>query len=97
MLDSKLLVNIVCDYLQPLLKCAQFVASPAADRQIRLYMTPEDAFRRPLTSTSTQTANVLMKVTLPKLTGRKRKRGSLEPFLFHDGGRADPGLSLIHI
>lgn len=35
---------------------------------------------RPVQSTNTQTSNVLLKVTVPKRTGRKRKRGSNEPF-----------------
>lgn len=35
---------------------------------------------RPLQSTSTATNNILLKVTVPKRTGRKRKRGSDEPF-----------------
>jgi general transcription factor 3C polypeptide 5 (transcription factor C subunit 1) len=35
---------------------------------------------RPLQSTSTPSNNVLLKVTVPKWTGRKRKKGSDEPF-----------------
>lgn len=35
---------------------------------------------RPLHSTSSATNNILLKVTVPKRTGRKRKRGSDEPF-----------------
>ena len=36
---------------------------------------------RPLVSTSSQANNILLKVTVPKRTGRKRKRGSDEPFV----------------
>ena len=36
---------------------------------------------RPLQSTSSQANNILLKVTVPKRTGRKRKRGSDEPFV----------------
>lgn len=35
---------------------------------------------RPLQSTTTQTNNVLLKVTVPKWTGRRRKRGSNGPW-----------------
>jgi general transcription factor 3C polypeptide 5 (transcription factor C subunit 1) len=35
---------------------------------------------RPLLSTSSASNNILLKVTVPKRTGRKRKRGSDEPF-----------------
>jgi general transcription factor 3C polypeptide 5 (transcription factor C subunit 1) len=35
---------------------------------------------RPAQSTSSPSNNILLKVTVPKRTGRKRKRGSGEPF-----------------
>lgn len=35
---------------------------------------------RPIQSTSLQSNNILLKVTVPKWTGRKRKRGSDEPY-----------------
>lgn len=35
---------------------------------------------RPVRSTNTVSNNVVLKVTVPKRTGRKRKRGSDEPF-----------------
>ena len=35
---------------------------------------------RPLRSTSSAANNILLKITVPKRTGRKRKRGSDEPF-----------------
>lgn len=45
---------------------------------------------RPLQSTNSQTNNVLLKVTVPRRTGRRRKRGAEEPFTettvsFEDG------------
>jgi general transcription factor 3C polypeptide 5 (transcription factor C subunit 1) len=43
-------------------------------------LRPDDPFAKKLSSTATQTQNVLIKVTVPKRTGRKRKRGSDEPF-----------------
>lgn len=44
---------------------------------------PEDAFRRPIQSQGVTTENVLLQVTIPKRTGRKRKRGSNESFAWH--------------
>lgn len=50
------------------------------DAPAHLLLRPEDAMARPLVSTVGQTNNILLKVTVPKRTGRKRKRGSDEPF-----------------
>ncbi|KAJ5980933.1 hypothetical protein N7481_008231 [Penicillium waksmanii] len=52
----------------------------AADAPAQLFLRPDDPLSRPLKSTSTVSNNVLLKVTVPKRTGRKRKRGSNEPF-----------------
>ncbi|KAI1952716.1 tau 95 subunit of transcription factor TFIIIC [Ophidiomyces ophidiicola] len=46
-----------------------------------LSLNPEDGMSRPMFSTSKPTNNLLLKVTLPKRTGRKRKRGSQEPYV----------------
>ncbi|KAJ5786456.1 RNA polymerase III transcription factor subunit [Penicillium pulvis] len=57
------------------------IMNPArADAPAHLLLRPEDAMARPLVSTVGQTNNILLKVTVPKRTGRKRKRGSDEPF-----------------
>ncbi|KAA8642948.1 hypothetical protein EYZ11_001093 [Aspergillus tanneri] len=53
---------------------------PKADTPANLHLRPEDAMSRPLQSTSTPSNNILLKVTVPKRTGRKRKRGTDEPF-----------------
>ncbi|KAJ5669883.1 hypothetical protein N7462_010953 [Penicillium macrosclerotiorum] len=45
-----------------------------------LILRPEDAMARPILSTSLPSNNVLLKVTVPKRTGRKRRRGSGQPF-----------------
>ena len=42
-------------------------------------LRPNDPFAKKLASTGTVTQNVLIKVTVPKRTGRKRKRGSNDP------------------
>lgn len=51
-----------------------------ADAPAQLLLRPDDALSRPLKSTSSASSNVLLQVTVPKKTGRKRKRGSNEPF-----------------
>ena len=44
-------------------------------------LRPDDPFAKRLLSTPVRTNNLLLKVTVPKRTGRKRKRGSSGPFL----------------
>lgn len=45
-----------------------------------MYLNPESPFCRPLFSHNARTHNVVLKVTAPKRTGRKRKRGSIGPW-----------------
>ncbi|KOS17186.1 Transcription factor tau subunit sfc1 [Escovopsis weberi] len=47
---------------------------------IPLYLNPESPFCKPLMSHNAKTHNVVLKVSVPKRTGRKRKRGSDEPW-----------------
>ncbi|KAL8689807.1 MAG: hypothetical protein Q9218_004601 [Villophora microphyllina] len=49
-------------------------SSPFAEA--RLFLCPEDPVARPIDSFNTKTSNVLLKITVPKRTGRKRKRES---------------------
>ncbi|KAJ5641954.1 RNA polymerase III transcription factor subunit [Penicillium lividum] len=58
----------------------RFMNPVRPDAPARLTLRPEDAMARPLVSTVNQTNNILLQVTVPKRTGRKRKRGSDEPF-----------------
>ncbi|KAK5797419.1 hypothetical protein VI817_003710 [Penicillium citrinum] len=58
-----------------------------ADAPAQLLLRPEDALSRPVKSMSNPSNNVLLQVTVPKRTGRKRKRGSNEPF---QDGHAEP-------
>ena len=44
-------------------------------------LRPNDPFAKRLLSTPVTTNNLLLKVTVPKRTGRKRKRGTTGPFL----------------
>jgi len=47
-------------------------------------LRPNDPLAKRMPSTAVETRNVLIKVTMPKRTGRKRKRGSDDPFEFPD-------------
>ncbi|KAJ4293430.1 tau 95 subunit of transcription factor TFIIIC [Kalmusia sp. IMI 367209] len=48
---------------------------------ISVSLRPDDPFAKRLLSTPVATNNLLLKVTVPKRTGRKRKRGSSGPFV----------------
>lgn len=47
---------------------------------MRLYLRPGDRNTQPLRSKSVNTNDLLMRITVPKRTGRKRKRGDTGPF-----------------
>ncbi|KAI4951915.1 hypothetical protein J4E91_003376 [Alternaria rosae] len=51
---------------------------------ISVSLRPGDPFAKRLLSTPVRTNNLLIKVTVPKRTGRKRKRGTTGPFLSKD-------------
>ena len=53
----------------------------AAEDLLPLYLRPHDVACAPTLSFPAQTSNVVLKVTVPKRTGRKRKRGSNGPFV----------------
>lgn len=46
-------------------------------------LRPNDPLAKRIPSTGVDTRNVLVRVTVPKRTGRKRKRGTDEPFEHH--------------
>lgn len=56
-------------------------------------LRPHDPLAKKLESTSTSTRNVLVKVTVPKWTGGKRKRGSDEPFTEANTGSIQHNIS----
>ncbi|KAI9767020.1 MAG: tau 95 subunit of transcription factor TFIIIC [Geoglossum simile] len=56
----------------------QFVNAGGDDRPIEVYLRPDDPMCKPLLSESIKTENILLKITVPKRIGRKRKRGTLE-------------------
>lgn len=63
------------------------------DRLITASLRPDDPLAKRLLGTPVATANVLLKVTVPKRTGRKRKKGSLGPFVADRDGEANPAPS----
>jgi len=59
---------------------AEAVEKPS-DVSLSLSFRPDDAASRSVMSLNNSTNNLLLKVTVPKRTGRKRKRGSDDPFV----------------
>lgn len=53
---------------------------PKPNTPANLVLRPDDIMSRPVLSSSVASNNLLLKVTVPKQTGRKRKKGSNEPF-----------------
>ncbi|KAL1304170.1 hypothetical protein AAFC00_000595 [Neodothiora populina] len=49
---------------------------------VGLSLRPHDTLAKKLVSREVPVQNILLRVTLPKCTGRKRKRGSGEPFVY---------------
>ncbi|KAI0376549.1 hypothetical protein F5Y04DRAFT_209826 [Hypomontagnella monticulosa] len=64
------------DFQKLLIPTPEFASVP-------LWFRPENPTSKPLVSHHATTNNVLLKITVPKRTGRKRKRGSTEPFKDH--------------
>ncbi|KAL2842395.1 RNA polymerase III transcription factor IIIC subunit-domain-containing protein [Aspergillus pseudoustus] len=83
-------VDKAIDTLQGSAGIAKALNPPKADTPVNLLLRPEDAMSRPVQSISTPSNNILLKVTVPKRTGRKRKRGTDEPFV-DDPARGNPG------
>ena len=52
----------------------------ATRTSIPFYLNPENPFCKPIMSHNARSHNVVLKVTVPKRTGRKRKRGSNDPW-----------------
>ncbi|KAH0547813.1 hypothetical protein FGG08_000070 [Glutinoglossum americanum] len=52
----------------------QLVNTNEDGRPIEVYLRPDDPMCRPLLSENLKTNNILLKITVPKMVGRKRKR-----------------------
>jgi len=57
---------------------------------ISVSLRPDDPFAKRLLSQAVTTNNLLLKVTVPKRTGRKRKRGTSGPFLAEEEVEGTP-------
>lgn len=58
----------------------QILDSASPQISVPLYLRYDNPTARPLTSHNALTHNVVLKVTVPKRTGRKRKRGTNGPW-----------------
>jgi general transcription factor 3C polypeptide 5 (transcription factor C subunit 1) len=67
----------------------QFVHTSGDDRPVEVYLRPDDPMCKPILSESIKTENILLKITVPKRVGCKRKRDTLEP---SSGSRASGGI-----
>lgn len=47
-----------------------------------LYLRPADPMCAPILSHNARSSNVVLKITVPRRSGRKRKRGSRDPYTF---------------
>lgn len=61
----------------------QLLNDPGLDKSIEASLRPDDPFAKTIPAGPVSTGNVLLKITVPKMTGRKRKRGSDEAFQFY--------------
>ncbi len=61
----------------------QLLNDPDLDKSIEASLRPDDPFAKTVLAGPVNTGNVLLKITVPKMTGRKRKRGADEPFQSH--------------
>ena len=79
----------------------ELLSEPSLDKFIEASLRPDDPFAKTVPAGLVSTGNVLLKITVPKMTGRKRKRGSDELFQFHSSHHAkepssiDQGSTLI--
>jgi hypothetical protein len=60
---------------------------------IPVTLRPEDVYAAKIPSKHINTSNLLLKFTVPKRTGRKRKRGSNGPFIESDSPQSVSGLT----
>ncbi|KAL1617135.1 tau 95 subunit of transcription factor TFIIIC [Neofusicoccum ribis] len=59
----------------------KFLNTKDRDKTIGASLRPHDPMAKPVMSTFTKTQNLLLRVSVPRRTGRKRKRGSDGPWL----------------
>ncbi|KAI4867715.1 hypothetical protein F4820DRAFT_412535 [Hypoxylon rubiginosum] len=59
----------------------KLLVNTADPSSVPLWFRPDNPTSKPIVSHLAPTNNILLKITVPKRTGRKRKRGSNEPFI----------------
>jgi len=69
----------------------QIINCTDPDECIPLYLRLRDPTCAPILSQSTSTQNVVLKITVPKRTGRRRKKGSQDPFTTYGGPELSVG------
>lgn len=62
--------------------CRQLLAPAGNTLSVGLSLRPHDPIAKKLVSREVPVQNLLLRVTTPRRTGRKRKRGSNDPFSF---------------
>ncbi|KAK7966081.1 uncharacterized protein PG986_000358 [Apiospora aurea] len=73
-------------------KFHKLVTRPDSGRAILpLWLRPESITSKPIVSHGVATNNVLLKITVPKRTGRRRKRGTDQPFVEDDSQKVHSG------
>lgn len=68
-------------------------SKPRPEPEVGVSLRPDDPYAVKLTSTGVETRNVLLKITLPRRTGRKRKRGTDDAFEHHDSTTASTSIT----
>lgn len=64
-------------------RLATFLNDPPQHQVISCKLRPEDSFRPGIPHSTVEVSDVVIRVELPRRTGRKRKRGSQDPFIDH--------------
>ncbi|KAF2095981.1 hypothetical protein NA57DRAFT_59043 [Rhizodiscina lignyota] len=67
----------------------QFLGNRDHRKELGVSLRPNDPLAKSIQSRQVFTKDVLLRITLPKRTGRKRKRGSDDPFTY-DGSGIEP-------
>ncbi|KAL8922469.1 MAG: hypothetical protein Q9208_005191 [Pyrenodesmia sp. 3 TL-2023] len=72
------------------------VGEASATVEAHLHFHPGDRNSRPVASFNTKTSNILLRISVPKRTGRKRRRGSEDPWQ-EASGASTPGKPLLSV
>lgn len=62
------------------LTSAKLVSDESVREEAELFLHPENRMSKSISSANVTSENLLLQITVPKRTGRRRKKGSLDPF-----------------